>query len=228
MKCFSLRLQRSATSILISLAIRGSPAFGSRMQITVKDVTDYFAGGHSVTVPREGYEDTFVIPKCEPDNTEMAISEAVRRGLVWLVNGPASILGEPVPDGILSPSATLLAPPKPIGVQELMESSIPDAWNDGKANALAIITALSAQRGRTLPWSTVQLAINSGIRTRWIQLSPDSTPWPCEFASAQHLILQVAETLRAADPKGGSYGPRRSRDGHRRGDPGSKRDSGLG
>ena len=196
--------------------------------ITVKDVTDYFAGGHSVTVPREGYEDTFVIPKCEPENAEMAISEAVLRGLAWLINGPASILGEPVPDGILSPSATLLAPPKPIGVQELMESSIPDAWNDGKANALAIITALSAQRGRTLPWSTVQLAINSGIRTRWIQLSPDSTPWPCEFASAQHLILQVAETLRAADPKGGSYGPRPLGTATAEATLEAKRDSGLG
>ena len=42
-------------------------------EIRVQDVTDYFAGGHSVTVPQEGYEDTIFIPKCEPPIIEKAI-----------------------------------------------------------------------------------------------------------------------------------------------------------
>ena len=119
-----------------------------------------------------------------------------------MINGPASILNEPVPDGVLSPSATLHPPPEPIGVQELMESSIPDAWKDGRTNALAIITALSAQRGRSLPWSTVQSAIDSGIRARWIELTSDSNPWPCEFAGARHVVIQAPETQKASDGQG--------------------------
>ena len=87
------------------LGYRKLPGLWSADEITVKDVTDYFAGGHSVSVPKEGYEDTVFVPKCESIHVERAISEAVERGLVWLTNGPASILGEPVPDGILGPSA---------------------------------------------------------------------------------------------------------------------------
>ena len=119
------------------------PGLWSAEEISVKDVTDYFAGGHTVTVPREGYEETLVIPKCESLFVEDAVSQAVERGLVWLTNGPASILGEPVPAGVLSASATLQPPPDPITVHELMTESIPDAWKDGKTNALAISTALS-------------------------------------------------------------------------------------
>ena len=49
-----------------------------------------------MTIPREGYEDTIFIPKCETHVVEKAISEAVELGLIWLINGPASILGEQV------------------------------------------------------------------------------------------------------------------------------------
>ena len=86
-------------------------------EIRVQDVTDYFAGGHSVTVPQEGYEDTIFIPKCEPPVIEKAIAEAVELGLIWLINGPASILAESVPPGVLGPSATLTEPPEPIGLR---------------------------------------------------------------------------------------------------------------
>ena len=194
-------LPESATLSDIDPALLGYqrlPGLWPADGITVRNVTDYFGGGHSVMVPREGYEDTVFIPKCEARDVENAIAEAVQQGFVWLINGPASILGEPVPDGVLSPSATLHPPPEPIGVQELMESSIPDAWKEGKTNALAIITALSAQRGRSLPWSTVQSAIDSGIRARWIELTSDSNPWPCEFAGARHVVIQAPETQRGS------------------------------
>ena len=163
-------------------------------EIRVQDVTDYFVGGHSVTVPQEGYEDTIFIPKCEPPIIEKTISEAVELGLIWLINGPASILAEPVPAGVLGPSATLNAPPEPIGLNELMLNSIPDAWKDGKTNALALITALSSKRGKTLPWSTVKSAIDSGIRARWVELAPDTGPWPCDFAGAMHVVIQVPKS----------------------------------
>src|SRR5262249_15530313 len=96
------------------------PGLWTSSEITVKSVLDYFSGGRTVAVPKEGYEETAVIPKCEPATVEAAIGEAVARGLVWLTNGPASILGEQVPAGVLTPTATLQPPPGPIAVDELM------------------------------------------------------------------------------------------------------------
>ena len=84
-----------------------------------------------------------------------------------------------------------------------MAKSIPDAWKDSKTNALAIATALSTKRGVNLPWSTVQTAIEDGIRARWIELSSESAAWPCDLASAQQVIFQVPSTAREepSEPK---------------------------
>ena len=128
---------------------------------------------------------------------------------MWLTSGPASILSEPVPAGVLSASAILRPPPERISVDELMAESIPDAWKDSKTNALAIATALSTRRGMTLPWSTVQAAIEDGIRARWIELSDEGASWPCDLAGAQHALLQVpppSEQIR--DGEGKPYGPK--------------------
>ena len=158
--------------------------------IAVADVAGYFAGGRTATVPREGYDDTIAIPKCEPAALETAIGEAVEQRILWLRNGPASIFGEPVPAGVLAPSATLRPPPEPIAVNELAAESIPDAWSDGTTNALAIYTALSAKRGATLPWLFVRDAIAEGIRARWIEVADAGAPWPSDFAGAQHVVLR--------------------------------------
>ena len=104
---------------------------------------DYFSGGYTVSLPREGYEETLAIPKCESADVETAISQAVEQGLVWLTSGPASILSEPLPSGVLSASAKLRPPPDRIPIDELMAEAIPDAWKEGTTNALAIATALS-------------------------------------------------------------------------------------
>ena len=160
-------------------------------EISVQDVYDYFSGDHTVTVPKEGYEEIITIPRCEPEHVENAISQAVEQGLVWLTNGPASILKESVPSGVLSASATLRPPPERFAVDELTASSIPDAWKDGETNALAIATALSAKRGVTLPWSTVLAAIEDAIRARWIELKDGDASWPCDLAGAKHVVLRV-------------------------------------
>ena len=80
--------------------------------ITVQGVYDYFAGGREVVLRREGYEETLLVPACEPAHIDAAVLEAVKQGLVWLTNGPASILSEPVPAGVLSAAATLLPLPR--------------------------------------------------------------------------------------------------------------------
>ena len=93
----------------------------------------------------------------------------------------------------LSPSARLRPPPDPIEVSELTATSIPEAWQDGKTNALAIATTLSTKRGLSLPWSTVQSAIDDAIRARWLVLSKESATWPSNLAGAQLVVLRTAE-----------------------------------
>ncbi len=192
------------------LAYRKLPGLWPGKAISVKEMHDYFSGKHKVTVPREGYEDILFIPGCDSAVVDEAISQAVGQGLLWMTNGPASIFGEPLPPGILSPSAMLRPPPDAIPVDELMAQSIPDAWQDGKTNALSIMTALSAKRGLNLPWSAVRSAIDDGIRARWLELSAGSATWPSDLAGAQHVALQtpevqldrVADITYTARPKG--------------------------
>ena len=170
------------------------PGLWNADEVAVQQVIDYFAGGHSVTVPKELYDDVAFIPRCEPAAVEAAIAEAVARGIVWLINGPATIFREAVPVGLLSSSATLNPPPAPVEATDLIEAALPEAWRDGKANALAIVTALSAQRGKPLPWATVKSAIDAGVNTRWIEFAPEgSASWPCDFANARQVIIQAAK-----------------------------------
>ena len=181
------------------------PGLWTTDEISVKDIHDYFSGERTVTVPREGYDDTYFVPGCDPSQVDEAIEDAVAQGLLWMTTGPASILGEPVPPGVLSPSAKLRPPPNPIAVDELMPSSIPDAWSEGKTNALAIATALSNMRGVALPWSSVQTAIESAIRTRWLEASKDGAEWPTDLAGAQHVVLQAPTTNSIREPGGKPY-----------------------
>ena len=173
------------------LGYNALPGLWTSEEVSVEDIHDYFSGERIVTVQREGYDDTFFIPGCDPSYVDEAIGDAVAQGLLWMTNGPASILGEPVPAGVLSPSARLRHPPDPITVDELMPSSIPDAWSEEKTNALAIATALSSLQGVALPWSSVRTVINSAIQTRWLEVSKESAEWPTDLAGAQHVILQV-------------------------------------
>ena len=189
------------------LAYQKLPGLWSDEEISVQDVYDYFAGGHTVTVPQEGYEEILTIPKCKPAHVETAISQVVEQGLVWLTSGPASILKEPVPAGVLSPTAILRPPPERIDVAELMADSIPDAWKNDKTNALAITTALSTQRGMTLPWYTVKSAIDDGIRARWIELSDSNITWPCDFNGAQQVVLQIPQNEKIREDEKDRYQP---------------------
>ena len=85
------------------LASNVLPGLWKGEAITVADVIAYFAGGRTEVVHKAGYDETVAIPACPPSAVEFAVSSAVSQGILWLVHGPASFQGEPVPAGVLTP-----------------------------------------------------------------------------------------------------------------------------
>jgi len=159
-------------------------------ELSVADVFAYF-GGKVIQVPKEGYSEPLVIPKAERSVVEAAIRLAVEQGHVWLVSGPASLFKESIPAGVLSDAATLLPPPPPVPVTDLLPEFLPEAWESGATNALALCVALSNRTGRTLPWTTVRESIESAVRVRMLERTADSAPWPCELATARNAKFRV-------------------------------------
>ena len=180
----------------------GLPKLWAAESVAVADVVAYFAGGRTVIAQRDGYEEPVAIPACPRAAVEAAISEAVRQGILWLVNGPASFQSEPLPPGVLTDSARLRAPMPPVSVDRLTQDSLPDAWKDGRSSALALLTALSVQLGAPLPWSVLRRAIEDALDTRWLALTPDCGPWPCEAAGAAAVTLQEPEAGLMGVPVG--------------------------
>ncbi|MFH1373963.1 MAG: DUF499 domain-containing protein [bacterium] len=161
-------------------------------EIQVRDVTDYFGGSNMVQVQRNGYQEPMHIPKASQEAVESAVSAAVEAGSLWLLNGPASILAEEIPSGILTAEAKLHMPPSPPPAAEILPENLPGGWKDNKATAFSIATAVSQKIGQNLPWKTVKDVISASINARWIELGDGSTEWPCDYANAQSVKLQVA------------------------------------
>jgi hypothetical protein len=169
--------------------------------ITVADVVGYFSGGRTVMVQREGYEEPVAIPACPSPAVEAAVSDAVRQGILWLVNGPASFQGEPVPAGILTHSARLRAPLQPLSVDCLMQNALPEAWKNGQTTALGLSVSLSAQAGYPIPWTVLRRVIDDAVKARWLELAPDSAAWPCEMSSASSVILKQPTTTHGTSER---------------------------
>ena len=164
--------------------------------VTVAAMIDYFAGGRTVMAPREGYEEPVEIPACAPAAVEAAIAEAVERGVLLLLNGPASLQGEPLPAGVLTTAATLRSPMAPIPVQRLMSDAVPDAWKPGTATVLALSVALAGQEGHPIPWTVLHRAIDDAIASRWLELAPGSAAWPCDASGAAAVTLRPPAGFR--------------------------------
>jgi hypothetical protein len=168
-------------------------------ETSVKDVLGYFAGGKVVQIPKEGYTEPMAVPGAERSVVEAAIGAAVEQGYAWIISGPASLFKEPIPAGVLSDDATLLPPPAPIPVVDLLPGALPTAWQDDEANGLGISVALSSKAGRTLPWVTVRDAIEGAIRARVLERTTKSGLWPCELDAARNAKFQVP-ALRPEPP----------------------------
>lgn len=167
-------------------------------EITVQAMADYFNGLTVVQVERPAYQEPMPIPKAGYAVVERAISAAVEGGILWMRSGPASILGEPIPPGVLNPSARLAAPPPAIPPAEILPENLPSAWKDGLASALSIATALSVKTDKTLPWKSVRDVVSAALQARFLEVAEGSQPWPCEFPSAQFAKFKVASGVGRA------------------------------
>jgi hypothetical protein len=178
------------------------PGLWSAETITMQAVADYFNGSTLVQVERQGYKEPMPIPKAGYAVVEKAVSSAVEGGSLWLLSGPASILGEPIPPGVLNPSARLSAPPPPIPPAEILPENLPNAWKDGIASALSIATALSVKMGKTLPWKTLRDVVSGALQARFLELAQGPQAWPCDFPSAQFARFTVATGAAVAGTGG--------------------------
>lgn len=160
-------------------------------EITLRDVVGYFSGGKTVKVSREGYEETIAVPKAEREVIESAIASSVETGRLWLLSGPASILAEKIPAGILTDAAQLLPPPLAIPATDVLPQNLPEAWRGQETTAIAISAALSQKVGKILPWVVVKEAIDGAIRSRYLETALDSAPWPCQLSGAQRVKIRV-------------------------------------
>lgn len=174
-------------------------------EITVQAVMDYFSGKKVVQVDRGGFTEPVPVPKASAEVVAAAVNNAVEAGTVWLLSGPASLLAEPIPTGVLSPAATLRVPPTPISAASILPENLPGAWQNGATTAMAIATTLSQQAGRTLPWKTVRDVITGALSARFIALAEDSAAWPCDLAAANAVKLKVI-TADAGGTAGGGTG----------------------
>ena len=178
-------------NILIPNAL---PGLWTGESVAVADVVAYFSDGRLVTVQREGYEDTVGIPACSQAVVEAVITDAVRQGILWLVNGPASFQGEPLPPGVLTQTAMLRAPMLPLPVDGFTREALPDAWKDGQTTALALSLGLSTQIGQPVPWMVLRDGIDGALKAGWLEIAPGSGAWPCDAAGASAVTLKQPET----------------------------------
>lgn len=201
-----LVLPEGAEIVEISPALlvpQNLPRLWTSDEITAKAVADYFSGSTVVQVEREGYQEPMQIPKAAQSVVDKAINAGVEAGLLWLLSGPASILGEPIPAGILNANARLCAPPAVIGAPEILAENLPEAWKDGETSGLSIATALSVKTGKTLPWKTVRDVISGAINARFLEPTEDSQPWPCDFPSAQFVKFKATTGSKETRGAGG-------------------------
>jgi hypothetical protein len=154
----------------------------------------YFSGARVIKIARQGYNEPVTIPRATQPVVDDAIRLAVKEGKLWLTHGPASLLSEEIPAGLLCDEARLQAPPAPIAATDVLAPNLPEVWSAGTTTALAIADALSLKAGKQLPWSTVRSAIDGACQGRYLERTKDSGPWPCDYASAAKVMLKPRNT----------------------------------
>jgi DNA-binding transcriptional regulator YiaG len=177
------------------------PELWRNHEITLGQIYQYFSGNH--VVQTDGYERSIAIPEAKRSVIDAAVHAAVRDGKLWLTSGAASICAEDIPAGLLTEDAVLQPPPPPIPATDIPPEILPEAWSEETTTALAVSAALSGRVGKTLPWTVVRETIDEAVRTRLLEITLDSRPWPCAYDEAQTVKLRVpAEQISPASPDG--------------------------
>lgn len=178
-------------------------------KIAVQTVLDYFGGTKVVQVQRDGYSEPQQVARARQDVVAKAVAAAVEGALVWLRSGPASILGEPIPAGVLTPAARLPVLPPVISAAEILPENLQGAWLGEETTALAITSGLSRKLGKTLPCKTIRDVIGGALHARLIELCDGSAAWPCEYHAAQTIRVRVAMggPAESQQPTGGRQKP---------------------
>jgi len=172
------------------------PGLWETGSVKLKDLHAYFGGGNVVRVQREGYVEPMPIPRAGREVVDVAVRRAVKEKRLWLTAGPASLLGEDVPPGLLAAEAELQAPPEAVDPTALVPANLPEAWEGETTNVLAISAALSQRAGKTLPWVTVNEAIDAALTIRVLEVAAGT--WPCEYPAAGAVSLRLP--LRPVPP----------------------------
>ncbi len=189
------------TELQSGLLLPGAlPELWSGAELTVGEVYAYFAGGKTVKIRKEGYDEPVTIPAADKSVVGQAVRAVVKEGKLWLTSGPASILAEEIPAGILTEDAVLQAPPQPLPVSDILPGKLPEAWGEEVTTALAVSAALSKKAGKTLPWPVVREAIDGAFRARLLERTIDSGGWPCDFAGAANVRLRVPKAEPIPQP----------------------------
>ena len=164
---------------------------GEAGSVTVGALIDYFRGGHTVTVRREGYDETEAIPRCDEEIVRGAVRSAVEEGRLWLTNGPTSLWREPVPEDVLTDAARLQARPERVPASALMDDALPGAWQEGATNGADLTRALSHARGEAMPWGLVRESIADGVDSRWLEIRDgDAEILHRAYREAGRLVLE--------------------------------------
>ena len=166
----------------------------------------YFDGKHTIQITRNGYTETMHVPRASRPAVEAAVTAAVEQGMLWLTNGPSSLLGEPIPLGVLTDEAKLRMPPVRLLATEVLPANLPAAWKDSHTTAAALAAALSQKRGQTLPWLTIRDVLSEAINARYLEIEEGSPEWPAPFASAGSVRLKHVTAQPRPGPPGGSGG----------------------
>ena len=92
---------------------------------------------------------------------------------------------------------------------EILPENLPDAWDRKQTTALAVAASLSQKFDHNLPWKTVRDVITASLNARFTELDPTSAEWPCDYYSANGVILKVSSIDAGGDiPGRGATGSR--------------------
>ena len=189
------------SAIAPALLVPGKlPELWQHSELTLEQLYAYFSGSQEIQLQRDGYTEPVVIPKAASEVINQAVQSAVKDGKLWLTSGPASILAESVPAGLLTVSARLQAPPHSISTLDILPSNLPDPWNEGVTTALALSAALSHKFGQTLPWAIVREVIDGAFKAQLLERTPNSGPWPCDYGGAGAIQLRLPDSNRSPEP----------------------------